>query len=239
MKSSDIAAALVAGFAQNNNGNTDIGIHSGVIQAWDELTGLNSVLINGNTFNNLLVLSTGAGIVLSPGDVVEIMRVQSQYFILGRVAAPGAGAALGIRQDYDDALITVTSPTFIENGGPTCTDVYVSSARRVLVMVTAQIAAGNCYGYAGVAVTGASNIPASTANNAPAGAGGFDRGDTSVNGRVFSGATATAVQLFDASMGLNQGLNTFSVEYQQAAVSGYTPVGPAEFRRRRLVVMPF
>ncbi|MEU0467218.1 hypothetical protein ABZ215_24725 [Amycolatopsis sp. NPDC006131] len=239
MRAEEIAALMVAGFQQQTTGNTDIGYHTGVIESWDTLTGLNTVDINGVTFTNLKVLSTGAGIVLSPGDTVVIMRFQTQYFILGRVSAPGAGAALGVRQDFVEPQIDITSGTFVASGGPTCTDVYVSSSRRVLVFLTAQIAAANCYGYASVQVSGASNIAAGVGDNAPASGGGFDLGNASSTGIVYLGATATTVQLFDQTMGLNEGLNTFTVLYQRATVTGYTPASPAAFRRRRLVVMPF
>ncbi|TKG58044.1 hypothetical protein, partial [Prauserella endophytica] len=60
MRSSDIAALLVAGMQQQVTGATELGWHTGVVLSWDDLTGLNTVEIKGQAFTNLKVLSTGA-----------------------------------------------------------------------------------------------------------------------------------------------------------------------------------
>lgn len=236
---SDIAALMVAGMAPPA-GNGDIGFHQGVIQSWDEITGVNTVIVNGTSLSNLKCLSIGAGIVLTPGDTVGLLRFQSTYFILGRVAAPGGGAALGTRQAYVGVTETTSSTTYtnLATVGPTVSNVYISSARRALVLITSQILAGNCYGYASVEVSGASNIAGSDANT-PLSMGGFDLVDTSSLGRVASTGTATTVQIYDASTGLNQGLNTFTVKYRKQTVSPWVSSNDPQFARRRIVVIPY
>lgn len=236
---SDIAALMVAGMAPPA-GNSDIGFHQGVVQSWDEITGVNTVIVNGTSLSNLKALSIGAGIVLTPGDTVGLLRFQSTYFILGRVAAPGAGAALGTRQAYVATTESTSTTTYtnLATVGPSLSGVYVSSARRAMVLITAQVAAGNCYGYASVEVSGASAIPASDANT-PLSMGGFDMVDTSNLGRVFSAGTATTVQIYDAGAGLNQGLNTFTVKYKKATTGSWVSSADPQFSRRRIVVIPY
>jgi hypothetical protein len=236
----DIAALMVAGMAPPA-GNSDIGFHQGVVQSWDELTGVNTVLVNGTSLSNLKCLAIGAGVILTPGDTVGLLRFQSTYFILGRIAAPGAGAALGVRQSYIDAMESTTSATWVDLAtfGPQVANVYVGSARRALAFVSMQGATGNAYAQATCEVSGASSIPAGTGNVTVASVGGFDVGDNTATGRVYVATAVTAVQVFDASNGLNQGMNTFTMKYQRLLDGGYTPTSPGRFSRRRLVIQPF
>lgn len=221
-------------------GNNDTGFHLGVVESWDELTGANTVRVNGTAVSNMKCLSIGAGIVLTPGDVVALERFQTTYYIKGRIAAPGAGNALGTRQAYVPTEESTSSASYtnLTTVGPIVSGVYVSSARRVQVMITAQISAANAYGYASVEVSGASNIPASDTNT-PASMGGFDLDNPSNLGRVNLAGTATTTQIFDASNGLNQGFNTFTLKYKQATAPGYTPVAAPRFARRRIVITPY
>ena len=134
--------------------------------------------------------------------------------------------------------MSTTSGSWVSlSGGPTIPDVYVGTSRRVLVFVSAQMTIGNAYALASVEVSGASTITDSP--GAPATVGGFDTGDPSANGRVFAASTATSVLMFDASDGLNSGLNTFEVKYRRQLSSGFTPITAASFYRRRIVVLPF
>ena len=93
----DILSEIMAAARQAPQASTEMGWHTGVILSWDEITGVNSVQVQGNTVHNLKVVTAGAGVVLTVGDTVGILRYQTTYFILGRVAAPGAGAALATR----------------------------------------------------------------------------------------------------------------------------------------------
>jgi hypothetical protein len=86
----DIAALMVAGMAPPA-GNSDIGFHQGVVQSWDELTGVNTVLVNGTSRSNLKCLSIGAGISLTAGDTVGLLRFQSTTSFSAGLRPPGLG----------------------------------------------------------------------------------------------------------------------------------------------------
>lgn len=229
MRADDIAALMVAGMQSQVTGNTDIGYHTGVVKAWDTLTGLNSVDINGVTFNNLKVLSTGDSIMLAAGDTVVIMRFQTQYFILGRVAAPGLGASLATRTARVNPNESTSSTTFTDltTFGPTVPDVYIGSSRRCLVMVSATVAGGPQFGgYAAFEVTGASTIPA-------VGANGVYGAFTGASGGMQS-SLAVVIPL-SADDGLNAGRNTFTMKYRREASYPDT----AFFNTRILTVIPY
>lgn len=241
-ETTDLAAALTYAGKFGTSGKPEgtdgaLGFHQGVVDAWDSITGANTVRVLGTTINDLPVLSTADSIMLTEGDLVGVMRFQATYFILGRIAPPGGGAALSTRQAFDGSTVSTSNSTYTDLGGPSTTDVYVGSSRRVMVFFSAQITAGNAYGHASIAVSGASSIAAGQGGT-PATVGGFDLADTGSGGDVFIGVTATAVQVFDSSVGLNEGLNTFTMMYRQEVPSGYTPTDSTSFLRRRIVVLP-
>lgn len=60
----------------------------GVVKAWDEATGTNTVVMGGTELNDLPCLTLGDFVLLQPGDVVLLARFGSTYFILGRVLLP-------------------------------------------------------------------------------------------------------------------------------------------------------
>ena len=235
MKTADIAALLVAGMQQQGNGNTDIGWHTGVVQAWDEQTGLNSILINGNTFNNLSVLSTSNSIMITAGDTVALMRVQSQYFVLGRVQAPGAGAALQIRSASDSTtVLTVNNTSYADvpgSPGPTISNVYIGSARRCLVFLSAQIAVNNSYASVSFTVTGASNIAAADTRR---GLFGINHNGGSSTSTAYG--AANAVVLLTAADGLSQGFNTFAMKVRTSLFGTGTGF---DITNRSMTVFPF
>ncbi|OXM73093.1 MULTISPECIES: hypothetical protein [Amycolatopsis] len=230
MRSADIAALLVQGMQQQGNGNSDIGWHTGVVQAWDEQTGLNSILINGNTFNNLSVLSTSNSIMISPGDTVALMRVQSQYFVLGRIQAPGEGAALNWRSDNVSPNESTGNTAYsdLATVGPRVSNVYIGSSRRCLVIASSRIAVNGSGGYFDVEVSGASSIAASDSRAA------FGVSDSVNPGAVTF--TATNTTLLTAADGLKQGLHTFTMKYRFEAHGGSAITF---FGKRTLTVMPF
>ncbi|QRP48977.1 hypothetical protein [Amycolatopsis sp. FDAARGOS 1241] len=69
-------------------GTQDVSEHVGIVKTWDPLSGVNTVEVNGTTLSNLSSLQNGMGNAFFPGDVVAIRRVQTKYYILGRIAAP-------------------------------------------------------------------------------------------------------------------------------------------------------
>lgn len=221
------------------SGGGDVGFHMGTVTEWDSSTGENVLMVAGGTVSNVPVLSTADSIMLAPGDTVGLIRFKSTYFILGRIAAPGGGAALQTRQAFTAAEVSTTNGSYTDLGGPVASDVYVGTSRRAMVFVSSLMATGNAWAQATVTVSGASSISADANNNASAQLGAFDIGDTSSNGRVYISGVATSVQVFDASNGLNAGLNTFRMVYRRHTDPQFTPLGAAVFGRRRLVVLPF
>ncbi|MFF5992576.1 hypothetical protein [Prauserella flavalba] len=219
--------------------NSDLGFHQGVITEWNSLTGENTLMVAGGVVSNIPVLSTADSVLLNVGDTVGLIRFKSTYFILGRIASPGGGAQLSTRQAFAGSEVSTTSSSYIDlAGGPVAPDVYVGTSRRALVMFSAQAACGNAYAEASIAVSGASDIAAG-AGGTPVTVGAFDFGDASSGGDAYAGVTSTAIQVFDASVGLNSGLNTFTMQYRRTISGNYSPNAPALFSRRRLVILPY
>lgn len=220
---------FVPRFAGTPDRQGDLGFHQGVVVAWDSATGANTVAVAGGEVSNIPVMSTADSIMLDVGDNVGLLRFKSTYFILGRIAPPGAGAALGIKAAAIATLESTNSTTFVDlaTPGPTLTDIYIGSSRRCLVFVSvAAFSAVNDSASAHVAVSGASTI------NPPANIfkGAFASGNF---GATAVGLSATRVFLFTAADGLNKGLNTFTTKY--ASEAG----GSAQFQDRTLCVFPF
>ncbi|MFI6308498.1 hypothetical protein ACIBCH_41950 [Amycolatopsis thailandensis] len=232
-------AQLIAAASAPPSGGEDVALYTGQIQSWDDSTGVNSVVVNGTIVPNMRCLSIGAGIVLVPGDVVMIIRKQTQWFILGKVAAPGAGAALGVRQDYVDTFEQTSNSGYsdLPSFGPSVST-YISSARRALVLVGAQSTCINGYAQMTTEVSGASSIPAgSLASQASATSGTLDNAKPTA-GSVYTWTTPLAVQVFTSADGLNQGTNIFTAKYRRQTAPGFT-AADCGFLRRRLVVIPF
>jgi hypothetical protein len=213
------------------------GYHQGVVEAWDSIAGTNRVSIAGQAIDNLPVVTTSDSIMLAPGDVVIVLKFQFSFFILGRVAVPGAGAALQIRAETDPATGYTASTTWggLSIGtGPTLSDVYIGSSRRCMVIVSVGAGAEvNSEASAHFSVTGASTIPPPTAPGyiAQGASLGSDTGGFADATRV--GGTATRVFLLTAADGLNRGLHTFTVVY--ASLTG----DDAFFSDRTIVVFPY
>lgn len=232
-------AHLIAAASAPPSGGEDIALYTGQIQSWDDSSGVNSVLVNGTTVPNMRCLTIGAGIVLVPGDAVMVVRKQTQWFILGKVASPGSGAALGVRQAYVDTFEQTSNASYsdLPTFGPSVS-AYISSARRALVLVGAQATCINGYAQMTTEISGASSIPAGTLTNQPTATEGTLDNAKPTTGSVYTWGTPLAVQVYTAADGLNQGVNVFTAKYRRATASGFTATD-CGFTRRRLVVMPF
>lgn len=79
----------------------DIGFHQGVIIAWDDETGENTVSTQGTQLTNISMLNIGDTTNLARGDVVLIFRLRTQYFIVGRIVAPNGGIFASSSVDFD------------------------------------------------------------------------------------------------------------------------------------------
>ena len=227
-----IATLLTQGIAPPQ-GSADIGFHTGVIVSWDESSGTNVVTVQGVNMSNLNALQGGIGVLYQPGDVVGLIRFQTTYFVLGKVAAPGAGAANQIRSNEID--VTVNQPLqgygdLTGSVGPTLNNVYIGSSRRCLVMVGCQMEVNDSWGKMGFQVSGASTLAPVDIHAAMMG--------TFAGLQDSLGSVMTHVLLTSAD-GLNQGFHTFQAKY--AIVNGGgSPAGTgAVFRSRILTVIPF
>lgn len=226
---------LLGGIAAGSG--SEIAFHTGVITSWDETTGVNTVNVGGTDMANLSVLSPSTTIGLRAGMAVGVLRVRSKYFILGKIAAPGAGAALATREAYAPELVSTSNSSWVSlPGGPTVENVYIGESRTALVLLSATIFSENAYSMATISVTGASNIPAADMTTGIANAM-FNEADPTSPG-LRSGATVANTIVLNESHGLNTGFNTFTMQYTRRTRSGYTPTQDAQFENRRIVVMP-
>jgi len=235
------AVAIAAANAAANatpSGGADLAHYTGRILSWDEATGLNSVEINGSPVGNLRVLQSGIGLVYQPGDVVLVEKRMSQWYILGKVAAPGASAGNQIQSQTVAANQSTTSTSYgdLATYGPEVS-VYIGSSRRCLILFSANVVsltnAGTptlifVGGTAAVQVSGASTI----APNSPycGGQVWYATASAPVGFQMVSSQLA----LLTAANGLNQGMNTFTLKYRAIATNP-----GANFIDRNITVIPF
>lgn len=228
-----LLAALIAEAGRGPSGSEDLSDYTGQIVSWDESSGTNVVRVNGTEIPNMRVIQSGIGLSYQNGDVVNILRRGTQWFILGKVGAPGAGAAGQIASNDVDVDDGTTSTSFTDLGafGPSVS-AYISSRRRALVILSVNIAiisdpvssGFTPGGTASVFVSGASSIPDSL------------RVESQVVASVRSGlrASFSRAALLDASDGLNSGFNTFTVKYLATRSDR-----ECRFDHRNLTVIPF
>jgi len=230
-----IADLITAGM-RGPTGPEDAAFHTGVIQSWDESSGLNSVAINGVVLSNLRSVQSGIGVQYQVGDVVMVVRKQTQYFILGKVAAPGGSAANQIRYAEVSTLETTasTSYTDLATSGPIATNVYIPSSRRILLIVNCGIQAFaaapsgtlDIGGSATINITGDStlNVVGTVETTWRVGTANQGGGRTQV----------TRTWVMTAGNGINQGNHTFSMQY----ISKQSTVA-CGFFSRNFTVIPF
>jgi hypothetical protein len=226
MDAQTIARLMTAGLAQPT-GADNTGLYTGVILTWDESSGLNTVQINGVAMSNLRTIQSGIGLIYQPGDTVMVQRKGTQYYIQGKVAAPGAGAGAQIVADQVATLETTTSATFTDLAtfGPQVT-INIGTSRRALVLVNAMVQVSSSSGFASFVVTGASSIAPDNYRSASVG--------SNATGTIFSISAGTV--LLTAADGLNAGSNTFTMKYRRDVFGAGTG---ADFATRRITVIPF
>jgi hypothetical protein len=83
------------------SGNDDQSWHMGKILTWDDLSGVNTVQVNGTVIPNMKSIVGGVGASYRAGDNVMIQRKQTQYVIHGKLQAPGISS--GSTPTYADA----------------------------------------------------------------------------------------------------------------------------------------
>lgn len=87
----------------------DVGFAQGVVIAWDEASGSNTIDVKGVRMTNLPALNIGEFAILAEGDVVGLLSFKSTYFILGRLVLPSG-------PDRNRASVDFDAATGIETG---------------------------------------------------------------------------------------------------------------------------
>lgn len=128
-----------------------VGFRQGVVEAWDPLTGQNTVRVGSTPLANLPTLNTTEALLLKPGDVVGILTAgaggAATFFVLGRITVPNSGPAasamdvFGVKTDTVTTRQSTTSTSYTDltTTGPSVTDVTVYKSGRCLVMVSAYV----------------------------------------------------------------------------------------------------
>lgn len=230
---SEIADLITQGL-RGPQGPSDTALYTGTVVAWDDTNGLNTILVNEVPLSNLKVVRQGIGQTYTQGDVVMIQRKQTQYYVVGKVEAPGVGASNLIVPAYIGTTQTTTSTVFTDlaTPGPTAT-ARIGASRRALVFANSGVGTvgdpTNNYtgGWFTLAVTGASNIVPSGLSTQ------FWAGGASIYNGDYVG-TFSQTWLVTAAHGLNAGVNNFTLKYASVDPTFY-----AEFSGRSLAVIPF
>lgn len=205
-------ADLITPGIQGGTGDQDFSLVQGRVVSWDRLSGANTIELNGGYVTNVSVLHAGIPTWFNPGDSVQLVRKQSRYFILGKVASPGGTAGSSVQFGTRTGLNTInnTAGAWVDlPTSPLSVNVYVSSSRAVLILWGADIDCNNSFGELGWAVSGATTMSPGAFNN------------TTVKSSANSGAatsstatsnTITGTYVLGPGAGLNAGLNTFTLK---------------------------
>lgn len=208
----------------------DSSIAQGLVIEWNALAGTNKVRVRGKLLENLLSAVGSETGLIRTGDSVILVRLNNTYAVLSRFEAPGVEQrAFGVVSARAGATVSTASSTFVDLTGGPAVDVYVGSSRRCRVDVSAYVSAVFGVSFASFKVTGASTIAADYQKSLSAGASS----PTATIGVHISG---TRVAHLSAADGLNEGLNTFTMQYRflsDGAGSG------SEFADREIAVQPF
>ena len=83
-------AELISAGMRSPTGPSDTAFYTGKVMSWDNLSGANSVMVNDVILSNLSAMQMGIGLSYGKGDVVLVMRKQTQYFIVSKIGVPGS-----------------------------------------------------------------------------------------------------------------------------------------------------
>jgi len=173
MAAPDDISDLVGTALKGPQGPDDSGFHTGIIRSWNIQTGANIVEINGVQLPNLRTLRTGIGVSYAAGETVVILRKQTQYFILGKVASVGGGSSSGVLSGFaaDEAHYTHNPTPFYPAGGQTIS-AYLGASARALVTASLRLTA-----YSYVATFFGLELTFPNGTVVPMGAGAVDSAD--------------------------------------------------------------
>lgn len=205
-------ADLITQGVQGPTGDQDFALVQGRIVSWDRLTGLNTVEVNGAFLTNVSALHSGVPTWFNAGDSVQLIRKQSRYFILGKVASPGgtAGSSVQFRTWAGQNTITTTG-TWVDvpSSGTASLDVYVTSSRAVLILWGCDIDCNNSRGELSWQISGATTLSPGAFNNTIL-KNQANSGSAAQSTAI--GTTVTGSYVIGPGAGLNAGLNTFTLK---------------------------
>lgn len=107
----------------------DLGFHQGIVTAWDNLTGENTVTIAGASITDVPMLNIGDTTNILVGDTVAVLRYRNAYFIIGRVVVPntdGFASSAFAYETIDDRasnfIVPKSTPTTVASASGTIPD---------------------------------------------------------------------------------------------------------------------
>lgn len=86
----------------------DMGFRQGKVISWDAESGKNVVDVGGTRVEDIPLLNRAEALAMMAGDVVGVLRVKSQYFILGKIAVDPGEIVV---RDTDGNIQTLISRT--------------------------------------------------------------------------------------------------------------------------------
>lgn len=112
-------AELLAPHNARAQGLDELGFHQGIVTAWNNETGENTVIVAGAAINDLPMLNLGDTTNIIVGDTVAVIRYRNAYFIIGRVVVPNTDSFASSSFAYDTFyghstnFVVPTTPTTV------------------------------------------------------------------------------------------------------------------------------
>lgn len=227
-------------------GTPELGYRQGTVVAWDASAGTNQVNVGGTVLDNLPILGGLEATTIRPGDVVGLSRVRSQYFVLGRIAAPDLASDVTVQiegrtfvplvqlaggadaESAENSVVFNANTSGFESisGGPTINNVEVYTGRMLVMMAAHMLVQDVARLYFGYRLTGAETVEPERNRSA------FTRGRTSTS-------TENNAMFAHMHTGLTPGTYTVSARIEAASVAGIGGIDDAELGSRTLIVIPY
>lgn len=91
MRANDLTSLLAP-----DKSTPDLVFRQGLVVSWNPAGGTNEIEVAGTSLTNLPTLASNELSVFKPGDAVGLLRVRSQYFVLGRIVVPGSASPVQV-----------------------------------------------------------------------------------------------------------------------------------------------
>jgi hypothetical protein len=77
----------------------EIGFRQGTVIAWDASSGTNQINVAGAVLDDLPILGGLEATTVEAGDIVGVVRIRSQFFVLGHIARPDLASNVTVQVD--------------------------------------------------------------------------------------------------------------------------------------------